>query len=263
MEVYTSMRPDEILAEAGTSRGVVSLKQFLHYAETGILPDYGHVTGRPPDSEFEISVAKLLRQFGWNVEHQVGVAGFFIDLAVMNPNRKGEYLLGIECDGANYHSGRSARDRDRLREDILRLRGWDLYRIWSTDWFKNRNSEIERLTAYVNQCFERVKLRPVTESELFIDIVKPADVGESVEVLGDEALSQRLITFGSEYIGESAFKEPNGLLRPALLQVLVHKRPIDKEAFRNMIPYEIRTHIDLEQGQYLDDILEIIETASE
>ncbi len=76
---------------------------------------------------------------------QVGVVGFFIDLAVVNPVARGEFLLGIECDGASYHSGKSVRDRDRLRQEILARLGWRIHRIWSLDWYRNPKRETEKL----------------------------------------------------------------------------------------------------------------------
>src|SRR4029450_6776551 len=85
---------------------------------------------------------------------QVGVAGFFIDLAVRHPVKCGAFLLGIECDGARYHSGRSARDRDRLRQEILTNLGWKIHRIWSTDWFKSRDSEVRRMLRRIEELLE-------------------------------------------------------------------------------------------------------------
>ena len=91
----------------------------------------------------------MLKENGYDVVAQVGVAGFFIDLGVKHPAKSGTFLLGIECDGASYHSGRSARDRDRLRQEILVNLGWKIHRIWSTDWFKSRDSEIKRLLRHI------------------------------------------------------------------------------------------------------------------
>jgi very-short-patch-repair endonuclease len=88
-------------------------------------------------------------QNGFQVMPQVGVAGFFIDLGVLHPAKQGTFLLGIECDGASYHSGRSARDRDRLRQEILESHGWKIYRIWSTDWFRSRDKEVQRLFKFI------------------------------------------------------------------------------------------------------------------
>ena len=95
-----------------------------------------------PTNDFECSVGAVLKENGYQVVAQVGVAGFFIDLGVKHPTRAGTFLLGIECDGASYHSGRSARDRDRLRQEILENLGWKIHRVWSTDWFRSRDSRI-------------------------------------------------------------------------------------------------------------------------
>lgn len=81
----------------------------------------------------------------------MGSAGFFIDLAVIDPETPGRYLLGIECDGATYHSARSARDRDRLRQEVLEGLGWRIHRIWSTDWFRNPEKELKRTVEAIEE----------------------------------------------------------------------------------------------------------------
>jgi very-short-patch-repair endonuclease len=108
---------------------------------------------RDPDSDFEVSVANVVTALGYEVKAQLGVAGFFIDMAVRNPDRPGEFLAGIECDGATYHSGFSVRDRDRIRQEILESLGWRgrIYRIWSTDWFYNPSRETERLRNFLEE----------------------------------------------------------------------------------------------------------------
>lgn len=82
---------------------------------------------------------------------QLGVAGYFIDLAVRHPDRNGSYILGIECDGAMYHSARSIRDRDRLRPEVLERLRWTIYRIWSTDWFRNPKAEVQKLVEVIEE----------------------------------------------------------------------------------------------------------------
>jgi very-short-patch-repair endonuclease len=142
--VFTSLDIDRILAPPESSRGLRAFKGYLRFAKTGIL-DKTVATSDQEINDFERSVRAVLESRNFEVASQVGVAGFFLDLAVKNPKKPGAFLLGIECDGATYHSSKSARDRDRLREDILRSRGWTLHRIWSTDWFKNRTKEIDKM----------------------------------------------------------------------------------------------------------------------
>lgn len=142
--VYSSMDPGDIVVDEKSPWGVRALKGFLQYAKNR-QADLFLITGREPDSEFEVAVANALRASGHDVKAQIGVVGYFIDLAVPNPKRPGEFLLGIECDGASYHSGKSVRDRDRLRQEILERLGWRIHRIWSLDWFRNPRRETERL----------------------------------------------------------------------------------------------------------------------
>ncbi len=139
--VYCNFVGADLDLRRSKARGVDALKTFLEYAETGNI-DIPRVTGREADSPFEEAVAGRLRALDFDVDHQVGSAGFFIDLAVRDSSRPGRYVLGIECDGATYHSARSARDRDRLRQQVLEGLGWTIHRIWSTDWFRNPELEL-------------------------------------------------------------------------------------------------------------------------
>ena len=105
------------------------LREFLHYAETKNI-SAGQVNNRRFESPFEEAIAITVQQGGYDVRPQIGVSGFRIDLGVLDPSQPGRFIMGIECDGAAYHSGRSARDRDRLRQEVLEGLGWKLYRIW-------------------------------------------------------------------------------------------------------------------------------------
>jgi very-short-patch-repair endonuclease len=143
-EVFTTLSADDIDLSKIRPAGVLALKTFLKYAQTGQM-DMPTPGGRPPDSEFEEQVLRQLIALGHDVHTQVGSSGFFLDLAVVDPVRPGKYLLGIECDGARYHSARSARDRDRLRQAVLEGLGWHIHRIWSTDWFHNPDGELRKV----------------------------------------------------------------------------------------------------------------------
>jgi hypothetical protein len=98
-----------------------------------------------PESPLEVEVRHALEKRAFTVHSQIGESGFRIDLAVLHPNPSLGFMLGIECDGATFHSDRSARIRDVWRERILRDRGWRMHRIWSTRWWWYRNEELEKL----------------------------------------------------------------------------------------------------------------------
>ena len=143
--VFTNLRADDIDLGRTNAAGVRALKTFLAYAETGIMPvDERRPNARVVDSPFQRVVATRLRDRGYEVHDEVASSGYFVDMAIADPERPGRYILGIECDGASYHSARSARDRDRLREQVLRGLGWELHRVWSTDWFRNPERELQR-----------------------------------------------------------------------------------------------------------------------
>ena len=157
--VFTNLRADDIDLGRTNAAGVRALKTFLAYAETGIMPvDERRPNARVVDSPFQRAVASHLRDRGYEVHDEVTSAGYFVDMAIVDPERPGRYILGIECDGASYHSARSARDRDRLREQVLRGLGWELYRVWSTDWFRNPERELQRAV----DAIERAKQNAVT-----------------------------------------------------------------------------------------------------
>lgn len=145
MEVFSSLLPSDIHGGPDKSRGVNAYRDFLEYTMNGRVREIGSESGREPGSPFEESVARVVESAGLEAVFQVGVAGYYIDIGVRRRDGDRSYLLGIECDGATYHSSKSARDRDRLREEIIKGRGWNLYRIWSTDWFLNQKAEEERL----------------------------------------------------------------------------------------------------------------------
>jgi len=158
-EVFTSITADDIDLARVTGRGVRALKTFLTYAQTGRL-DVASPTGGEEQSPFEEAVRHAVESLGCRVDPQVGVAGFFIDLAVVDSEREGRYLLGIECDGAAYHSSRSARDRDRLRQAVLEDHGWVIHRIWSTDWFQRPIEQLRK----VGEAIERAKRKQPSDA---------------------------------------------------------------------------------------------------
>jgi hypothetical protein len=148
-EIFVSFNSADIDLARTTKEGSRVLKRFLRFAETGTL-DLPLPTGGGADSPFEEAVARAIAELGFAADAQVGSAGFKIDLAVKHPDQPGRYILAVECDGATYHSARWARERDRLRQEILENLGWSFHRIWSTDWFHNRRREEQKLAEAIS-----------------------------------------------------------------------------------------------------------------
>lgn len=171
-EVFANFRAADLRIVETTQVGVRALRTFLHFAETGEM-DQPEATARSLQSPFEEAVLEKVRRLGYEAHAQVGSAGFFVDIGVLDPEAPGRYRLGIECDGASYHSSRSARDRDRLRQSVLEDRGWRIHRIWSTDWFGHRDRETERLRTALDS-------PPAAEDPLPVPEPDPVPVHEEV-----------------------------------------------------------------------------------
>src|SRR5579885_2265744 len=244
VEVFSSLDPDRIQTTAGSPWGLRALKQYLTFARNGILeaPDDG---GGQAESDFEKAVGAVLKERGYSVVTQVGVAGFFIDLAIRHPAKPGTFLLGVECDGASYHSGRSARDRDRLRQEILENLGWKIHRIWSTDWFKSRNTEIKRLLARIEDLLAR----------------DPDYQQQKQKAQRGEALRSRLVDLLDREIRPAfAGSDPERcLLRPTLMDEFIRRKPRSRDDWFRLITPELRSGTDPKQvGHFLPRVLEII-----
>jgi hypothetical protein len=159
MHIFASLRPEQIDLSRTRAEGVRDLKHFLEYAQRGAMA----LTEAPEtlnaffDSPFEQAVAEKLQAKGWITHSQVGVSDFRIDLGVINPDAPEKYLSAIECDGTSYHSSSTARDRDLLREEVLRGLGWEVMRIWSTDWWIDSESALERVDSELNKLLEKYR----------------------------------------------------------------------------------------------------------
>lgn len=166
VEIVTSITSDDF--KPTKSAGVGHLKRYLDFARRGLpaLADSGDAEGGEPESPFEESVADAIRSLGYDAVPQVGQAGYRIDIGVKDPAKPGRYVLGVECDGAAYHSSRVARDRDRLRQEVLEGLGWRMHRIWGPAWYRSRSSEAKRLHKAIKRAIEDSETKPSISGEV-------------------------------------------------------------------------------------------------
>ncbi|MCQ2977165.1 MAG: DUF4011 domain-containing protein, partial [archaeon] len=173
--VFSNFRSHDIHLTANPPFGVKSLKSFLEYAENIQLNNV--LVEEYDESPFEDAIFNFLIENGYDVSKKIGCAGFRVDLAIVDDENPGKYLLGIECDGEIYASSKVARDRDRLRDQVLSGLGWNIYHLWSTDWYRNRELAKDKLLKYIEltkyntkaneiksqiKAFESMKINPVT-----------------------------------------------------------------------------------------------------
>ena len=273
------------------------MHSFLAYAETGQLRIDG-ATGSigEPESDFEVAVIRALESAGFACVAQLGFAGFRLDVVVRDPHQPTRYLLAVECDGATYHSSRSARERDRLRQEILEGLGWEVMRIWSTNWYRDPELEIRRIVDRLNRLLEFRS--PPTEGaadaqDIHVDradgsppiqhppIVPPTQepvyggmdgAAVGTPIVGGrtvEDIRAELVRIREEEIHAEM---PNadrarGFLRKAMLDTLLRYRPTNSDEFRRRVPEALRAKTDPQQylryaGRVFDLLAEIAEPES-
>lgn len=171
--LVTSLRSHELSAINPLNKGAIMLRNYIQYAEQGgKLPSDPVTTTDDETNDFEDSIATALRDRGLNVDEQVGASEYRIDLAIRDPRDKNRYIMAVECDGATYHHTKTARDRDMLRQEVLESQGWKIYRVWSTDWFRDREEVLKGILS----ALEFAKKTPVRDSVQ----AKPIDMGENL-----------------------------------------------------------------------------------
>ncbi|WP_276120154.1 DUF3320 domain-containing protein [Pararhizobium qamdonense] len=245
-EVYASITDEDIDLERGKGKGIFAFKLFLHFARTGRLAMAARAD-RSMDSVFEEQVMAALQERGYQVHPQVGIAGFFIDLAIADDKVPGRYLLGIECDGASYHDARSARDRDRLRQAVLEDHGWNIYRIWSSDWFQRPRAELERVVSAI----EKAKADAIAGGEAG----NRAKRAVPVEVITIERATATEI--GLQQVGDE--DNLSGFYEEAILSpdtsVELHEAPL------RILVELVKQTVEIEGPIHLDEIVTRIRTA--
>lgn len=244
VHVFSSMRPEDIVVDSKTPDGTSSLRKYLDYASNGALTTIS-IGEREPESDFEVAVAEVLRNKGFEVVPQFGVAGFFIDIVVRNPDDRGQFLAAIECDGASYHSGFSVRDRDRIRQEVLESLGWKgkIWRIWSPDWYRNplgvtekllkfledrrleqrkRSSEFEKtIEVFINQASQVPLEKDLEEAQHSLNGYRETSlvkVGDSVEYIDEtESYLIKTVRILNHRTGRPGETHPDSPLARALL----------------------------------------------
>lgn len=180
--VFSSVHADEFNLSNTTKNGARDLRDFIAFAESGVLGcelpdgDTGEYAGL-----FEEEVAKFLQSKGYRVEKNIGRSAYKIDLAVVSPDHPDRFVLGITCDGDHYRNTRSARDRDKLRVQILEQLGWKLCHVWSPSWWEDRDKSEKKLLAELEDAIKTESSGTPEPRETL-----PPDEPEETEVPDDD-----------------------------------------------------------------------------
>lgn len=221
--VFSGTSADDIDIGRTKAIGPRHLKAFLDYAARGVVAlaaqERGSLGGY--DSPFEEAVAKALEQRGWQIVTQVGVSAFRVDLGVKHPDRAGKFLAGVECDGATYHGSATARDRDKVREEVLRGLGWNIVRVWSTDWWLDSRGAAERLDAALRELLEASR-----HAEAASEQPGHWELGETLDPVGDDAAPSVSTAEGNSAV-EAVADDQEAFVVELLRQMAVSPLPSD------------------------------------
>ncbi len=168
--VFANFKSSDMNISLKSPKGVQVLKTYLYYAEHGKFPS-NFIEEQDFDSQFEQSVYNFLVKKGYKVEKRVGCSDYRVDLAVLDPGNDDEYILAIECDGSDYNNDASARERDRIRQNMLEGLGWNYHRIWSTDWYHNRQNAKQNLIKAINEAIKNKEENIKTLDEVNTDTI--------------------------------------------------------------------------------------------
>jgi superfamily I DNA and/or RNA helicase/very-short-patch-repair endonuclease len=233
VQLVGSILPTDIDLEHASGQGPKLLRLYIDFALNGTNAILGKISANNElsfYSPFETSVYNFLTENGFDVATKVGCSDYRIDMAVRHPKYKGRFAIGIECDGVMYHSARTARERDRLRQVVLEDMGWKIYRVWSTSWIKDRNTEgnhlLEAVKHAVDNCHENVPISQSASNDKSADFlnVTTLSVDESIR----EGLRQKSKEIRSSYYGLQAEQIPYKNFAETMLKVLSSSFGLDK-----------------------------------
>lgn len=182
MHLFATLHVDQIDLSRTSAEGVAGLKAFLQFAEKG------HLSVRPEDVQetlnkqhLSASISKKLQEKGLEVKCNIGTSGFKVDIGIVHPDKPQQYVLGVVIDGYYYYKAQTTNDREMVMPSVLKALGWNVYRIWTMDWYENSEKIVDSI-------FEKVKHLQTQPEVKEVNIKEPAvePLVESIKVMPKE-----------------------------------------------------------------------------
>ena len=269
MKVFATLKPEQIDITRTASEGVAGLKGFLEYAQKGKQALYhsnSNITKCKTNGLID-SIAKEIRINGYEVHLNIGSSVYKIDIGVVNPKSPDEYILGILCDGVNYKEAKTARDREIVQNDVLKLLGWEVHKVWSIDWWENKSKVMMDVINAIKGAIEKKQLHPSTT---LANYEKPNLFWESVGVEKTNATESKQILKTIKYYRAHKIQQNTGLssedfiqhinrdkITQQIIQVLEVEAPISK----NLLSKRVLANFGLTRsGTRINSQLEMIFT---
>jgi very-short-patch-repair endonuclease len=208
MVVFTIMTADMIDLKRTKSKGVESLKNFLEFAEKGRLQgEYIEMHVQKNQGIME-HICQKIADAGFKYQKFVGHSNFKIDIAVINPYNEEEYLLGIMLDGEAYKQSTNTKDREIAQLSVLQGLGWKIHRIWTMDWWDNRDKELTKLL----QLLEEQRTLALEKCQKMKADEEGADEVNEGTVEAEELDSEKVLEYAeepsTEVVSEKKAEEP-------------------------------------------------------
>jgi len=165
MIIYSTLRADQIDLNKTSSIGVAGFKRFLEYAQKGEQIVTDKQASVISNSSIENLIAIEIRKSGYEVNTNIGCSGYKIGLGIVDKSKSANYLLGILCDGDNYRQTKTARDREIVQNSVLKLLGWNIYKVWTMDWWENPKAVVKQILQAIQNAENMPKV-PITDGNL-------------------------------------------------------------------------------------------------
>jgi len=268
MKVFSSLKGDQIDLNRTKSEGVKGLKDFLNFAEKGNYALQSSSEGSTKASLIE-SIAKHLEKAGLTVGKNIGTSDYKVDLGIIHPNKKDEYILGILLDGDNYFNIHTTNDRELLAPNVLSALDWNIFRIWTLDWLKNKNEILAQIQEKVKHYSEFGKEEVVIERSLQEEPIKTQNTLQEVEndnshslmIPYENAVLERAPYASSESI---YFFVNRSVLIKQFIDLVSIEAPISKKyLFRKILILWNTARAGAKLNSYLTEILESIDAITQ
>lgn len=239
MKIFSTLRADQIDLTRTSAEGVAGLKAFLEYAEKGksaMAVNSRHAIVHK-GSLVDV-IADKIREQGYEVHTHIGCSGYRIDIGIVHPERKSEYRLGILCDGVNYRAAKTVRDRELIQQDVLRLLGWNIHRVWTMDWLENPGEVLSGIIQAIQEASDKkpdeepplslVEESPVSQEEEVNETVSPAPGQEEPKSYKIDYTPCPLTHCGMN-AEEFLLPGNTGMIMRQISSMLEYEAPISKE----------------------------------
>ncbi len=231
--LFSNFTATDMKVEDHEAMGLKVFKAFLDYAQNRSFSRKEHLNSAV-ESPFESVVKSALEKEGFEVHSQIGSAGYFVDLAISHPEQKGRYMLGIECDGVTFNSSRSIRERDRLRQVVLEGLGWQIYRIWSADWFRQPALELKKLLDFIAVIKSGVVIEMPETPSVITPVLEQKD---DSEYNWKEKYKQATVDLSS--ITQELHLVDDNKLATIIVQILEVESPIHQDFLKTIIAQQL------------------------